>query len=65
VISIIEMKLNEFENASIFEIEEINNSDKVISIYLDDQSTTEWKVLSETENGYELLLGGIFRIKMK
>jgi hypothetical protein len=65
LVEIIEMKIKELENAIEFELETIVYVDKVVSIYLDDHSTTEWKALYKTEDDYELLLGGEFRIKTK
>ena len=59
---IIDSKLKELENSTEFEITPLIENDKVISVFLDDSSTTEWKALCKTENNYQLLLGGIFKI---
>jgi hypothetical protein len=62
---VIEIKLNELENATEFDLETNIDVDKVVSVYLNDHSTTEWKALYKTESDYELLLGGEFRITTK
>ncbi|HSC53038.1 MAG TPA: hypothetical protein VLC98_05445 [Phnomibacter sp.] len=62
---IIESKLKELELSAAFEITPLKEDDKVISVFLDDSSTTEWKALCKTENNYELLLGGTFKVIAK
>lgn len=62
---IIDRKLKELETLTDFEIKPLTENDNVISIFLDDSSTTEWKALCKNENNYELLLGGIFKIIAK
>ena len=62
---LIEMKIKELENATKFKLESIIYVDKVVSVYLDDHSTTVWKALYKAEDDYELLLGGEFRITTK
>ena len=65
VFEIIDSKLNELETSSDFEIKQLDENDKVISVFLDDSSATEWKALCKTENKYDLLLGGTFKIMGK
>ena len=65
LINILEQKLRELENAIEFEFEPLVYEDQIVSIYLNDNSTTEWKALYKTEDSYELLLGGEFRIITK
>lgn len=62
---IIDRKLKELETSTDFEIKPLTENDNVISIFLDDNATTEWKALCKNENNYELLLGGIFKIVAK
>lgn len=62
LVDIIELKLKELENATEFEIETTIYMDRIVSVYFNDHSTTEWRALYKTENDYELLLGGEFRI---
>jgi hypothetical protein len=61
---IIEQKLTELENANEFIIQEMLDTDTVISFFLDDVETTEWKALYKTNNQFGLLLGGIFKIEL-
>jgi len=65
LINIIEQKINELENATEFGFEPLVYEDNIVTVYLDDHSTTEWKALYKTEENYELLLGGEFRITTK
>ena len=60
--STLELKLKELENSSEFMLETLVIEDNIVTVYLDDQNTTEWKALYKTEEDYELLLGGKFRI---
>ncbi len=62
---IIDSKIKELEASAEFEIVPLTETDNVISIFLDDSSTTEWKALCKTENSYELLLGETFKIVAK
>ena len=62
---IIDRKLKELETSVDFEITPLTENDIVISVFLDDSSTTEWKAFCKTENNYELLLGGTFKIIAK
>ena len=62
---ILEQKLKELESAIDFVLDPLVYIDNIVSIYLGDYSTTEWKALYKTENNYELLLGGEFRITTK
>jgi hypothetical protein len=48
-----------------FEIKPLMDSDRIISVFLDDNPTTEWKALCKTKNNYNLLLGGTFTITAK
>jgi hypothetical protein len=63
--NILELKLTELENATEFGLDPLVYVDNIVKIYLDDHSTTEWKALYKTEDDYELLLGGEFRITTK
>ncbi len=65
VFEIIDSKLKEIEDSTEFEITPLKENEKVISVFLDDSSKTEWKALCKTENNYELLLGGTFKILVK
>lgn len=65
IFEILENKLIELENSNDFEIKALADNDKVVSIFLDDSSTTEWKALCKTDNEYFLLLGGTFKILPK
>lgn len=65
VVDLINQKFLELKNSNHFWLNKIENKDNIISVYLDDNSTTEWKALYKTDNNYELLLGGEFRIKTK
>lgn len=60
---IIELKLKELEMSSDFELIPLKHNDTLISAFLDDSSTTEWKALCKAGGDYDLVLGGIFRIK--
>jgi len=60
--NILEQKLKELENATEVSFDPLVYIDNIVTIYLDDHSTTEWKALYKTEDDYELLLGGEFRI---
>jgi hypothetical protein len=62
IIEIIERKLNELEKAKDFYLEPLVYEDSIISVYLDNHSTTEWKAVYKSEEDYDLLLGGEFRI---
>jgi hypothetical protein len=62
---IIDSKLKELETSTEFTITPLIENDKVISIFLDDSSTNEWKALCKIGNNYELLLGGTFKIIAK
>lgn len=62
---ILESKLKELENSTNFQIKPLTTDDKVVSVFLDDSITTEWKALCKTEDNYELLLGGTFKITIK
>ncbi len=62
---IIDRKLKELEISADFEITPLTEKDIVISVFLDDNSTTEWKAFCKTENNYQLLLGGTFKIIAK
>jgi len=62
---IIDRKLEELETSTDFEITPLTEKDQVISVFLDDSATTEWRAFCKTENNYELLLGGIFKIISK
>jgi hypothetical protein len=63
--NIVDQKLTELENATEFEFEPLVYEDNIVTIYLNDHSTTEWKALYKNEDNYELLLGGEFRITTK
>jgi hypothetical protein len=63
IFDIIEQKLTELENANEFTIQALTDTDAVISIFLDDAQTTEWKALYKTNNQFGLLLGGTFKIE--
>lgn len=65
VFEILESKLKELENSIDFQINPLAADDKVISFFLDDSLTTERKALCKTEDNYELLLGGTFKIIIK
>lgn len=62
---IIDRKLKELESSTDFEIELLTENDKVISFFLDDSSTTEWKALCKIKDNYELSIGGTFKITTK
>lgn len=64
-LEIIDRKLKELETSTDFEIKQLTKNDNVISIFLDDNATTEWKALCKNETNHELLLGGIFKIIAK
>jgi hypothetical protein len=59
----IEQKLTELENANEFSIHALTDVDNVVSLYFDDDETTEWKALYKTDNYFGLLLGGTFKIE--
>lgn len=61
----IESKLKVLETSNDFEIKLLTENDNVISVFLDDNSMTEWKVLCKIEANYELILGGTFKIITK
>ncbi|RZK56826.1 MAG: hypothetical protein EOO87_04535 [Pedobacter sp.] len=63
--NILEQKLIQLENSKKFDIEPLVYEENIITAYLDNHSTTEWKALYKTEDNYELLLGGEFRITTK
>lgn len=63
--SILNAKLTELENSTEFGLEPLVYEDNIVTVYLDDHSTTEWKALYKIEDNYELLLGGQFRITTK
>lgn len=65
VFEILDRKLKALETSTDFEIKPLTEKDTVISVFLDDSSTTEWKALCKTEDDYELLLGGTFKIIAK
>ncbi|MCU7552849.1 hypothetical protein OCK74_27265 [Chitinophagaceae bacterium LB-8] len=65
IFNIIEQKLAELENINEFTIQALAVGDSIISLYLDDINTTEWKALYKTDNQYGLLLGGTFKIETK
>ena len=65
VTNIVELKLAELENATAFGLEPLVYKENIITVYLDDHSTSEWNALYKTEDNYELLLGGGFRITTK
>jgi hypothetical protein len=60
-VKIVESKIEELENTKTIRIEQLDQ-EKIISIYLDDHKTTEWKALCITGENYNLLLGGQFKI---
>lgn len=62
IISIIKNILNKISKNNNFEINFISKDDNLVSIFVDDAATTEWKALCATENGYVLSLGGVFKI---
>ena len=64
IFKIIEQRLTELENAKEFTIQKLTDSDDIISIYLDDTATTEWKALYKTNNQVGLLLGGTFKVEI-
>jgi hypothetical protein len=64
IFEIIEQKLTELENAKEFTVQKLTDADDIISIYLDDIATTEWKALYKANNQYGLLLGGAFKIEI-
>ena len=64
VFEIIEQRLLELENAKEFTIQKLADTDNIISIYLDDTATMEWKALYKINNEYRLLLGGTFKIEI-
>ncbi len=63
--NILELKLTELENATELGLEPLVYEDNIVTVYLNDHSTTEWKALYKTKDNYELLLGGEFRITTK
>lgn len=63
--STLNVKLTELENSTEFGLEPLFYEDNIVTVYLDDHSTTEWKALYKSEDNYELLLGGQFRITTK
>ena len=63
VSEIIKQRLTELENAKEFTIHELTNKDFAISIFLDDNKTTEWKAIYKKDNHFGLLLGGTFEIE--
>jgi len=65
ILEIIESKLQELEASINYEVTTLQESDKIISVFLGDSSLTEWKALCKTEEGYELLLGGTFKFLIK
>lgn len=64
LIEIIEKKLNELEKGKDFYLEPLVYEENIVTIYLDNKSTTEWKAVHKSDDDYELLLGGEFRIIM-
>jgi aryl carrier-like protein len=64
VFEIIEQRLLELENVKEFTIQKLADTDNIISIYLDDTATMEWKALYKINNEYRLLLGGTFKIEI-
>jgi hypothetical protein len=64
-LEILDRKLKELETLDHFHLIPLTENDKVISVFLDDSSTTEWNALSKTEDDYNLLLGGTFKIITK
>ncbi len=65
VFELLDQNLKVLEASSDFAIKPLTEKDHVISVFLDDSSTTEWKALCKTEDDYELLLGGTFKIITK
>ncbi len=65
VFDILDRKLAELETATDFEIKPLMDRERIISLFLDDNSITEWKALCKTKDNYELLLGGTFTITAK
>ncbi len=63
VSDIIEQRLTELESANGFTILELTNEDVVISLFLEDTKTTEWKAIYKNVNHFGLLLGGTFKIE--
>lgn len=63
--NIVEQKLTELDNTTEFGLESLVYEDKIVTVYLNDHSITEWKAIYKTEDDYELLLGGKFRITTK
>ncbi len=61
VVKIITDKLEDLNSGENYHLEALGD-DEIISIYLDDNKTTEWKALCKTEQGYELVLGGNFKL---
>lgn len=64
IFAIIEQQMSRFDNAVGFKIEPLDDTDKVISIFLNDSATTEWRAIYQTDNIYGLLLGGTFKIEI-
>jgi hypothetical protein len=65
VIEILNQKIAKLEASKDFVLKTLSEKDKVISVFLDDSTTTEWKALCKSEEDYELLLGGTFKVLAK
>jgi len=65
VIDILNKKVEDLEAATEFAIGPIMDNNKIISIFLEDKSITEWKALYKENGHYSLLLGGTLSITPK
>jgi len=58
---IIQTKLEELINADDYHLEPLIH-EEIVYVYLDESKTTEWKALCKSEQKYELVLGGKFKV---
>lgn len=63
-VQIFQEKLLELYNDDGFILKLIEEGRNVISVYTHEENELEWKALYATENSYDLILGGTFRVIM-